>query len=162
MPRLNNTGTNVTPSPPATTPTNHWNRMQQATKGTGAFKFSGKQRASRLAKGAVPGTNPPPRPNNAGTSLAHWNTLKQMTKTSGTFRQSGKKRIKRLSKIMKSRDVAAASNVEIFTDKTGRKYSYNKSTKETVWLDEGVVDKTGSNSIHVAGEKDDEEMWSRN
>jgi hypothetical protein len=83
--------------------------------------------------------------------------LKKVTKTSGAFRQSGKKRIKRLSKIMRSRDVAAASNVEIFTDKTGRKYSYNKTTKETVWLDEEVVDKTGSKSIPVAGEEDDEE-----
>ena len=37
---------------------------------------------------------------------------------------------------MRSRDVAAASNVEIFSDGTGRKYSYNKTTKESVWLDE--------------------------
>ena len=37
---------------------------------------------------------------------------------------------------MRSRDVAAASNVEIISDGTGRKYSYNKTTKETAWLDE--------------------------
>ena len=37
---------------------------------------------------------------------------------------------------MRSRDIAAASNVEIFSDETGRKYSYNKTSKETVWVDE--------------------------
>jgi hypothetical protein len=67
-----------------------------------------------------------------------------VTKTSGAFRQSGKTRIKRLSKIMRSREVAAASNVEIFGDGTGRKYSYNKTTKETVWLEEEVVDEEES------------------
>jgi hypothetical protein len=45
---------------------------------------------------------------------------------------------------MRSRDVAAASNVEIFSDGTGRKYSYNKTTQETVWLDEEVVDEEKS------------------
>ena len=37
---------------------------------------------------------------------------------------------------MRSRDVAAASNVEIISGGRGRKYSYNKTTKETVWLDD--------------------------
>jgi hypothetical protein len=69
---------------------------------------------------------------------------KEKGKTPGAFRQSGKKRMKRLSKIMRSRDVAAASNVEIFSDGTGRKYSYNKTTQETVWLDEEVVDEEKS------------------
>jgi hypothetical protein len=69
---------------------------------------------------------------------------KEKGKTSGAFRQSGKKRMKRLSKIMRSRDVAAASNVEIFSDGTGRKYSYTKTTQETVWLDEEVVDEEKS------------------
>jgi len=138
MPRRNNTGANPTPpSPPTTTATNQWHRVKRVTNGTGAFKHSGKQRAARLAGGdAVPGTTPPPGMNNTSATLAHWNTLKKVTKTSGAFRQSGKKRIKRLSKIMRSRDVAAASNVEIFSDGTGRKYSYNKTTKESVWLDE--------------------------
>ena len=121
----------------STTATNHWHRVKRVTSGTGAFKHSGKQRAARLAADdAVSGTNPLPPLNNTSAGLAHWNTLKKVTKTSGAFRQSGKKRIKRLSKIMRSRDVAAASNVEIFSDGTGRKYSYNKTTKETVWLDE--------------------------
>ena len=138
MPRLNNTSANLTqPLPPSTTPTNHWHRLKRVTNGTRAFKHSGKQHAARSAAGdAVPDTNPPPRPNNTSATLAHWNTLKKVTKTSGAFRQSGKKRIKRLSKIMRSRDVAAASNVEIISGGRGRKYSYNKTTKETVWLDE--------------------------
>ena len=141
MPRWNNTGANLTPpSPPTTTATNHWHRVKRVTNGTGAFKHSGKQRAARLAAGdAVPDTNPLPRLNNTTGTLAHWNTLKRVTKTSGAFRQSGKKRIKRLSKIMRSRDVAAASNVEIFSDETGRKYSYDKTTKETVWVDEEEI-----------------------
>ena len=146
MPRRNNTGANLTPpSPPTTTPTNHWHRVKRVTNGTGAFKHSGKQRAARLAAGdAVPDTIPLPGQNNTSATLAHWNRLKKVTKTSGAFRQSGKKRIKRLSKIMRSRDVAAASNVEIFSDGTGRKYSYNKTTKEAVWLDEEVVDEEES------------------
>ena len=142
---LNNTGVNLPPPPPTTTPRNHWNRVKRVTNGTGAFKHSGKQRAARLAAGdAVPDTNPLPRQNNTSATLAHWNTLKKVTKTSGAFRQSGKTRIQRLSKIMRSRDVAAASNVEIFGDGTGRKYSYNKTTKETVWLEEEVVDEEES------------------
>ena len=63
---LNGMGANVsTPSPTATSSTNHWNRMKRLTNGTGAFKHSGKQRAARLAKGAVTETNATPRVNNA-------------------------------------------------------------------------------------------------
>jgi hypothetical protein len=137
MLRQDNTGDSLTPpSPPTTTAANHWHRVKRVTNGTGTFKYSGKQCVARLAAGdAVPGTNPLPCPNNTSATLAHWNTLKQVTKTSGAFRQSGKKRMIRLSKVMRSLDVAAASNVEIFSDGTSHKYSYNKTTKETVWVD---------------------------
>jgi len=145
---LNNTGVNWPPPTPTTTPRNHWNRVKRVTNGTGAFKHSGKLRAARLAAGAATDTKPLPSLNNTGTTLGHWNKLKQVTKTSEAFRQSGKKhkkkRMKRLSKIMRSREIAAASNIEIYSDGTGRKYSYNKTTKETAWLDEEVVDEEES------------------
>ena len=130
--------------------------MKRLTKGTGAFKHNGKQRATRLAKGAIP------RQNNTSAALSHWNNLKKLTKTTGTFRQSGRKRIKRLSKIMRSRDVAATNNVETFSDGTGRRYSYNRTTKETVWLDEEVVDEEeeGTHSIQI--DIDDEESGATN
>jgi len=98
----------------------------------------------------VTGTNSLPRVNNnTGAAMAHWNKLKKVTNTAGTFKQSGKRRMKRLSKIMRSRHVAATSNVETFSDDTGRRYSHNKTTKEHVWLDEEVIDKANNNSIHV-------------
>ena len=54
---------------------------------------------------------------------------------------------------MRSREVAAASNVEIYSDGTGRKYSYNKTTQEAVWLDEEVVDEVESGvAIEEQGE----------
>jgi hypothetical protein len=64
--------------------------------------------------------------------------------------------MKRLSKIMKSRHVAAASNVETFSDDTGRRYSHNKTTKEKIWLDEEVVDEeedTHSIQVDIADEE---------
>jgi hypothetical protein len=89
--------------------------------------------------------------NNTGAAMAHWNKLKKVTNTAGTFRQSGKRRMKRLSKIMRSRHVAAASNVDTISDGTGRRYSYNRTTKEKVWLDEEVVDEEeeGTHSIQI-------------
>ena len=124
--------------------------MKRVTNGTIAFKHGGKQRAARLAKGTVPETNTAPRVNNnTGAAMAYWNKLKKVTNTAGTFKQSGKRRMKRLSKIMRSRHVAAASNVDTFSDETGRKYSYNKTTKEKVWLDEEVGGKANDTSMHV-------------
>ena len=148
---LNSMGANAsTPSPTATSSTNHWNRIKRLTNGTGAFKHSGKQRAVRLAKSAVTETNTTPRVNNdTGAAMAHWDKLKKVTNTAGTFKQSGKRRMKRLSKIMKSRHVATASNVDAYSDDTGRRNSDNNTAKEHDWLGEEVSGKANNNSRHV-------------
>ena len=120
----------------------HWTIMKQATNATGAFKQNGKKRAgARLTKdgapeGGAPDANPTKK---LGSARGRWTKIKRVTDGTGKFKhagkRAGKKRMKRLSEIMKSRQVASA-DVEIHHDETGRKYSYNRTTQETLWLDE--------------------------
>ena len=142
----------------------HWTIMKQATNATGAFKQNGKKRAgARLTKdgapeGGAPDANPTKK---LGSARGRWTKIKRVTDGTGKFKhagkRAGKKRMKRLSKIMKSRQVASA-DVEIHHDETGRKYSYNRTTQETLWLDEEkkvdekIDEVAGSGSFGTEGE----------